>query len=274
MTIVEAIKEVFTATKKPLTYKEIYTDIVKNELYEFNAKLPEAVVNSALRRHCFGLSFSSASPVKHFVIDSKKGKMAKYYIFEKNTTKNQAIDTKFNSQQLNLEKLPEEKLQDAYLEYRKNIEAALLSRVLTTDPAFFERLVMDLLLSMGYGGNLPNAGLVTGTPGDGGIDGVIKEDQLGLDKIYIQAKRYTDKKIGRPDIQQFIGAMDNVNKGVFITTSLFTKDAEIFAEKHQKSIILINGHLLCDLMLTRSVGVSIISSYNTFKIDSDYFEDK
>ncbi len=274
MTIVEAIKRVFEERKISLTYKEIYTEIVRNNLYKFNAQIPEPVVNGTLRRHCVGLNFSYASPVKHFIVDSKQGSQTKYYLFEKNNIKNQKIDLNIINQTLSADKLPEEKIRDAYLEHRADLQAMLLVKILDSDPAFFERLVMNLLLAMGYGGNISNAGLVTGIPGDGGIDGVIKEDQLGLSKIYIQAKRYTDKNIGRPDIQQFVGAMENVHKGIFITTSSFTKAAKEYSAKQQKSLILIDGDTLCDLMLTHKVGVSIIQSYATFKIDGDYFADK
>ena len=102
---------------------------------------------------------------------------------------------------------------------------------------------------------------------------MIKEDKLGLDKIYIQAKRYSEKSIGRPDVQQFVGAMENVQKGVFITTSSFSKTAIEYAAKQQKSIILVDGILLCDLMINHGVGVSTIKNYSTFKVDNDYFED-
>lgn len=274
MTIVKAIKKVFEEKEISLTYKEIYAEIIKNNLYKFNAKIPESIVNSALRRHCIGLNFSSASPVKHFIVDSKQGNTTKYYLFEKDNIENQKIDSDLINQKLSLDKLPEEKIQDAYLEHRADLKVMLLTKVLVSDPAFFERLVMDLLLTMGYGGNLSSAGLVIGAPGDCGIDGVIKEDQLGLGKIYIQAKRYTNKSIGRPDIQQFVGAMENVHKGIFITTSSFTKTAKEYSEKQQKSLVLIDGDTLCDLMLTHEVGVSIIHSYATFKIDGDYFEDE
>ncbi len=125
---------------------------------------------------------------------------------------------------------------------------------------------------MGYGGDFPNAGLVKGNPGDGGIDGVIKEDRLGLGKIYIQAKRYTPpKKVGRPELQQFVGAMESIQKGVFITTSSFADTAIEYANKQQKHIVLIDGQMLSDLMITYGVGVSIVKQYETYKIDSDYF---
>ncbi|HIF9272868.1 TPA: restriction endonuclease [Photobacterium damselae] len=272
MTIVEAIKNVLLTMKIPLTYKEIYKEIINRNLYEFGAKNPEAIVNSKLRKHCYGLDFPSASPAKHFVIDSKNGKVTKYFVLT-NKDLNYKAPSKDTNSQLSSDKLPEEKLQDAYLEHRTNIKNLLLEQILLSDPAFFERLVVDLLLAMGYGGNFPGAGIVKGSSGDGGIDGVIKEDKLGLGKIYIQAKRYTDKTIGRPDLQRFVGAMDNVQKGVFITTSVFSKTAKIYIEKQQKSIVLINGDELCDLMITHAVGISTVQKYSTFRIDSDYFTD-
>lgn len=271
MTIVEAIKAVLEDVKNPLTYRQIYDEIIKRSLYEFGAKSPEGVVNSKLRKHCFGLDFPSSSPVKHFVVNSKNGKVTKYSLY-KATTKASAIEVDVVNKWEN-DLLPEEKLQKAYFEHRVNIKQLLLDEILSSDPAFFERLVVDLLLTMGYGGDFPDAGLVNGRPGDGGIDGIIKEDKLGLDKIYIQAKRYATKTIGRPDLQQFVGAMENVQKGVFITTSSFAKTAKNYAEKQQKSLVLIDGETLCDFMLTHGVGVSKVKPYYTYKIDTDYFVD-
>lgn len=272
MTIVEAIKEVLSSLQIPLTYREIYREIVKRNLYKFGAASPEAVVNSKLRKHCYGLDFPSASPAKHFVIDSKNGKVTKYYLLDSaHVGKNKNAVPSLR--QLQNDKLPEEKLHDAYLEHRINVKSLLLEQILSSNPAFFERLVVDLILAMGYGGGDVDSGLVSGAPSDGGIDGVIKEDKLGLDKIYIQAKRYTNNKIGRPDLQQFVGAMENVQKGVFITTSSFAKTAKAYVEKQQKSIVLIDGDQLCDLMLTHGVGVATVRKYSTFKVDTDYFND-
>ncbi|MCX9504836.1 restriction endonuclease, partial [Vibrio cholerae] len=219
------------------------------------------------------LDFPSASPVKHFVLASKNGKIAKYYLLDSEPLVKVKKTSLIATEEFINDKLPEEKLHDAYLEHLRNIKTLLLEQIISSEPAFFERLVVDLLLSMGYGGGFENAGIVRGSPGDGGIDGVIKEDKLGLDKIYIQAKRYTDNKIGRPDLQQFVGAMENVQKGVFITTSSFAKTAEAYVEKQQKSIVLIDGDQLCELMVKHGVGVTNMKSYSTFKIDTDYFSD-
>jgi restriction system protein len=275
LTIVEAIKEALKLESRPLTYKEIYKIIIDNDFYNFGAKKPETLVNSKIRKHCLDLDFPSASPAKHFRIASKDGRFIKYTTKENDTSsispgvtsKKEIITTETNN------KLPEEKIQDAYLEHRENIKQLLLDEIIKSDPAFFERLVVDVLLAMGYGGDFPGSGFVTGGSADGGIDGIIKEDKLGLDKIYIQAKRYSEKSVGRPEIQQFVGAMESVNKGVFITTSTFSKPALEFAEKNLKSLVLINGSMLCDLMLNHSVGISLVKTYSTFKVDSDYFMD-
>lgn len=274
MTIVDAIKEVLLTEGHPMTYREIYKKIIAKSLYSFGTKTPEAIVNNKVRKHCYGLDFPSASPIKHFTIVPSKDKSTRYYLYT-NVDKDSRTEesSKDKSDSLAKDTLPEERLHNEYIQHRKSLKLQLLDEILASDPAFFERLVVDLLLAMGYGGNGLDSGVVRGGPGDGGIDGVIKEDKLGLDKIYIQAKRYRDCKIGRPDLQRFVGAMENVNKGVFITTSDFARTAHDYIEKQQKSIILIDGDKLCDLMIDHDVGVSIVRNYSTFKVDNDYFSD-
>lgn len=139
-------------------------------------------------------------------------------------------------------------------------------------PDFFEQLVVELLLKMGYGYD-KNSGIVTGGPHDNGIDGIISEDKLGLDLIYIQAKRYSkDKKVGRKELQAFVGAMGHIQKGVFITTSSYTKEAfEYGTNQQQKSIKLIDGDLLADYMVKYGIGVESVKTFNIFKINTDYF---
>ena len=153
------------------------------------------------------------------------------------------------------------------------MEAELLEQVKAASPAFFERLVIDLLVAMGYGGSRQDAGRAIGRSGDGGIDGIIKEDKLGLDVIYVQAKRW-EGTVGRPEIQKFAGALQGqrANKGVFITTSEFSKEAEEYAGVISSKIILITGALLSKLMVDHNVGVSPISRFELKRIDSDYFE--
>lgn len=169
---------------------------------------------------------------------------------------------------------PEDALATAYSELRESLEGEVLEAVMGSSPSFFERLVVDLLVRMGYGGNRQDAGRALGKSGDGGIDGIIKEDQLGLDVIYIQAKRW-EGSVGRPEIQKFAGALQGqrAKKGVFITTSTFSKEAEQYASVIDSRIILIDGERLGRLMVDHGVGVSTAGVYEVKKIDSDYFEE-
>ena len=168
---------------------------------------------------------------------------------------------------------PEELFSQAYQRLRNNLEAELLDQVKSSSPAFFERLVIDLLVTMGYGGSRQDAGRAIGRSGDGGIDGIIKEDKLGLDVIYVQAKRW-EGTVGRPEIQKFAGALQGqrANKGVFITTSSFSKEAEEYAGVISSKIILVTGEHLTKLMVDHNVGVSPVSKFELKRIDSDYFE--
>lgn len=170
---------------------------------------------------------------------------------------------------------PEEALYEAHERLRASLEPELLQQVKTASPAFFERLVVDLLVRMGYGGSFRDAGQAVGKSGDGGIDGIIKEDRLGLDLIYIQAKRW-EGSVGRPEIQKFAGALQGhrARKGVFITTSTFSKDAFAYVEKIDSKIILIDGPTLARLMVDNNVGVSLVTEYQVKRVDSDYFTDK
>ena len=162
----------------------------------------------------------------------------------------------------------------AYSEHAASIKDQVLENILNNKPSFFEHLVVDLLLKMGYGYD-KNSGIVTGRSHDGGIDGVINEDKLGLDLIYIQAKRYSPSTIvGRKELQAFVGAMENIRKGVFITSSRFTKEAESFIERQQqKNIKLIDGALLADLIVKYELGISVVKNLSIYKVDADYFEE-
>lgn len=176
-------------------------------------------------------------------------------IVEEVDTPNQIIDNNFN------------KLQ-------KLLSEELLETIKNSSPQFFERLVVDLLLKMGYGGSREDAGEAIGKSGDEGIDGIIKEDILGLDNIYIQAKRW-NYTIQRPEIQKFVGALSgkNASKGVFITTSKFSRNAITYAKNVNFTIILIDGEKLTNLMIDYNVGVSTESVYEIKKLDSDYFDE-
>lgn len=168
---------------------------------------------------------------------------------------------------------PEDILASAYRLLRQNLEQEVLETVKEASPAFFERLVVDLLVKMGYGGNRQDTGRAIGKSGDGGIDGIINEDRLGLDVIYIQAKRW-EATVGRPEIQKFAGALQGqrAKKGVFITTSAFTREAKDYVRIIDTRIILIDGEKLASLMVEYNVGVSVVERYEVKKVDTDYFE--
>ena len=170
---------------------------------------------------------------------------------------------------------PEDALASAYKKLRSALESEILSAVKEVSPSFFERLVVDLLVKMGYGGNRQDAGKALGKSGDGGIDGIINEDRLGLDVIYIQAKRW-EGAVGRPEIQKFAGALQGqrARKGVYITTSSFTKEAREYALLIESKIILIDGENLSRLMAEYGVGVSTVGQYEVKKLDSDYFDNE
>ncbi len=170
---------------------------------------------------------------------------------------------------------PSEALEAAYENLRDELADELLARLKKTSPAFFERVVVELLVKMGYGGSRADAGKAIGRSGDGGIDGIIKEDKLGLDVVYIQAKRWDNNPVGRPDVMQFAGALQaqRANKGIFITTSRFTDDARNYVSQIGNKIVLIDSEQLTGLMIEHDVGVSTVSLYQVKKIDSDYFEE-
>lgn len=168
---------------------------------------------------------------------------------------------------------PTELMAKAFSALNSALADELLEQIHSLSPKFFEQLVVDLMLAMGYGGSQKAAGQATQYTNDGGIDGIIKEDKLGLDSIYLQAKRYRDNTVGRPDIQAFAGALDmhRARKGVFITTSSFSKDAREFVSMIEKRIVLIDGRELAALMIEHNVGVSTRELYAVKAIDSDYF---
>lgn len=167
---------------------------------------------------------------------------------------------------------PEEAIEDGYQKIRANLVDEILSQVKQCSPKFFEQLVVKLMLKMGYGGSLQDAGQVVGQVGDGGIDGVIKEDKLGLDVIYLQAKRW-ECTVGAKEIRDFVGSLVGckANKGVFITTSSFTKDAKHYVTTIQHKVVLLDGDALAQLMIDYDIGVSKVVSYEIKKVDLDYF---
>jgi restriction system protein len=172
---------------------------------------------------------------------------------------------------------PEEELEAAYKSLRHSVETELIMKILAASPAFFENLVVELLVKMGYGGSRADAGEALGRSGDDGLDGIIKEDKLGLDAIYIQAKRWdpAKHKVSRPDVQAFAGSLEGVRarKGVFITTTTFSSEAHEYVRRIEKKIILIDGPYLASLLFEHGVGVRTKETYEVKEVDEEYFLD-
>ncbi|WP_347402407.1 restriction endonuclease [Corallococcus macrosporus] len=168
-----------------------------------------------------------------------------------------------------------EVLEESYQELRRRLAEELLERIKACDPRFFEKLVVDLLVTMGYGGSRKDAGQAVGQSGDEGIDGIIKEDRLGLDVVYIQAKRWNNT-VGRPVVQAFAGSLEGqrARKGVLITTSDFSREARDYVKHIEKKIVLIDGEELAKLMIDSGVGVTEVATYTVKRLDLDYFGDE
>lgn len=188
---------------------------------------------------------------------------------EKNGKKNGEVEPSDDDQ------TPEEQIEAASVALRDSLGEEILAKMKAASPSFFERLVVELLVRMGYGGTRKDAGRAIGRSGDEGIDGIIKEDRLGLDVIYIQAKKW-EATVGRPEIQKFAGALQGfrAKKGIFITTSNFSKEAEDYASRIDSKIVLIDGEMLWNLMIDFGIGVSTIATYEVKKVDNDYFDEE
>ena len=168
---------------------------------------------------------------------------------------------------------PRETLEAAYEILQKQLVQEVLDKVKESTPRYFEEIVVELLVKMGYGGAVRDAGSATQFTNDEGIDGIIKEDKLGLDVIYIQAKKWTDTPVGRPDIQAFVGALDgkHANKGIFITTSRFSEAAVTYARNISKKVVLIDGEQLANYMIEYNLGVNTTDTFLLKRVDNDYF---
>lgn len=174
-----------------------------------------------------------------------------------------------------IETTPEEALENAYENLRDNLASEILQNIKASPPSLFEKIVVELLVKMGYGGSRKDAGKAVGRIKDEGIDGIIKEDRLGLDIIYIQAKRW-ENTVSRPEIQKFAGALQGqrAKKGIFITTSNFSKEAHDYADRIDTKIVLIDGEQLAQLMIDNNVGVTPVQNYEIKRVDSDYFAEE
>lgn len=239
--------------------------------YLKKAGLLESPRRGALRITALGRQVLSDNPPK---IDVKFLERFPEFVEFRDASRNSRDAETTESVATATERTPEEALELAHQSIRLNLAQDILSRILSCSPTFFERLVVELLVKMGYGGSRRDAGERIGQSGDGGIDGIIKEDRLGLDTIYIQAKRWQGS-VGRPEIQKFVGALQGqrAKKGVFITTSSYTAEAIDYALRIDTKVVLIDGQLLANLMMDFDVGVSVSASYIVKRIDSDYFEE-
>lgn len=195
------------------------------------------------------------------------------YVVFKNTRRDELVDESTDDLSKPVsDKTPEEAIDAAYRELRSDLADEVLDRVRSCSPQFFERLVVELLVAMGYGGSLADAGKAVGRVGDGGIDGIIKEDKLGLDVVCIQAKRW-ENTVGRPQVQAFAGSMEGhrAKKGVLLTTATFSKDAHDYISRIERKIVLIDGKQLAELMIDHGIGTTTSRNYELKRIDSDYF---
>jgi restriction system protein len=169
---------------------------------------------------------------------------------------------------------PEEQIDSAFNALQMTLRSDLIQRILQNSPSFFERVIVDLLVSMGYGGSRNDAATQLGGSGDGGVDGVINEDPLGLDRVYVQAKRYSEKNnVGRPEVQGFVGSLVGLgaSKGVFVTTSEFSAQAKEFVQRLPQRVVLIDGKQLADLMIEQEIGVRTSRKLAFKRIDEDFF---
>ena len=218
-----------------------------------------------------GLNVLSEFPER---IDLKVLRQQPGYLEARGGTKSET-QNKGSSQDVEASQTPEEQIELAFLALRSSLGSEILSKLRASSPSFFENLVVELLVAMGYGGTRKDAGQAIGRSGDEGIDGIIKEDRLGLDTIYIQAKRWL-QTVGRPEIQKFAGALQGfrAKKGIFITTSDFSREAVEYASRIESRIVLIDGEKLWNLMIDFGIGVSKTATYEIKKIDNDYFDEE
>jgi restriction system protein len=240
--------------------------------YMRKAGLLEAPRRAHLRITNRGLEVLSRKPDR---VDNTILKQFPEFVTFQSSKANRAWTTResnANEDSTTSKQTPLENLEAGYLRLRNELADELLERLKKSSPQFFERTVVELLVQMGYGGSRLDAARAIGRAHDGGIDGIIKEDKLGLDVIYVQAKRWQDT-VGRPQIQQFAGALAGLgaSKGIFITTSAFSDEARAFVSRLGQKIVLLDGEELADLMIDHGVGVTTAAVYEVKRVDSDFF---
>ncbi len=251
------------------TQTRIYNNVSWAVQYLRSAKLLESPERGTFRITQRGIEVLNQNPQR---IDAQYLKrfqeFKEFFLGKTNQTANgqtEVVESNLPADQL---------MESAYRALRQALAQELLDRVKSCSPRFFEKLVVDLLLAMGYGGSLEDASKILGKSGDEGVDGLIKSDVLGLDQVYIQAKRW-NSTVGRPIVQAFAGSLDGMRakRGVIITTSDFSRDAHDYVDRIDKKIVLIDGEQLAQLMIDYNVGVAEERRYVIKRIDSDYFEE-
>jgi len=272
--ISEALEDVFPMTQEekqqrlPSGKQRVYV----NRIAWAKSHLKQAGLLESPRRGYFRISSRGFVALKNFPerLDCKTlMQFPEYAAFRQGNRTDEQERTKDDCI---IEKTPEEQIEFGIERITKNVSKELLETIKNCSPRFFEKLVIDLLLAMGYGGSRQEAGQLTSRGSDEGIDGIINEDKLGLDLIYVQAKKW-ENNIGRPEVHKFAGALQGkrARKGIFITTSAFTRDAEDFVNAIESKIVLINGHRLAELMIEHGVGVTTAQVFSLKKVDTDYF---
>ncbi len=270
------------ASKLKLSDEELVQRLASDSQTVFGSRvawavqyLKQAGVLNAVRRGIYqitdrGQSLLNGKPTEINIKTLRQ--FPEFADFEQRGNDSQQLSTSVATS-IDAKSTPEELLEKSFQTLREALANDLLESIRNGTPAAFEQIVVDLLVAMGYGGSVEDAGKVVGKSGDGGIDGIIKQDKLGLDAIYVQAKRWKDV-VGSPEIMKFSGSLTkkHANRGVFITTSNFTKDAMEFVEAMPQRIILIDGKYLASLMIEHDVGVSPTRTYTLKRLDQDYFE--
>ena len=266
------ISEIFNLTDEEM--KELLPSgqqkVINNRIGWANTYLKKAELLESTRRGYFIITKNGLSVLKENPVEVDVKYLGRFSKFEEFRNLKKEDNKPENGEQ---QQTPQELLEFNFNKINEELAQELLTTIKNNHPNFFERLVVELLLAMGYGGSRKDAGKAIGKSGDEGIDGIIKEDKLGLDTVYIQAKRW-EGSVGRPEIQKFVGALhgQGAKKGIFITTSYFSKEATKYASfMNDPKIVLINGIQLANLMIDNSIGVSKVATYEIKKIDSDYF---
>jgi restriction system protein len=233
--------------------------------------MKKAGILKSVSRGVFEITDRGKQLIKDGIKELHTKDLMKYDEFRDFQNKSNDIDQVASTEVKEL--TPEEMLDNTYRKVKNGLVIEIIEKIKECSPAFFERLVIEVIVSMGYGGSKQEAGKAIGQSGDEGIDGIIKEDKLGLDIIYLQAKRW-ENTVGRPEIQKFVGALEGkrANKGIFITTADYSREAKDYANSVNKKVVLIDGNMLAELMIENNVGVSTSGKYELKRIDNDYFE--